>query len=86
MAHNYYVCVSQAVPEFYQNGPDFAYNVSYRKPNSEWTHEVVRGKESYTIVSAGADELWEFRVSSKNALGNGPDCPVLQARTARESK
>jgi hypothetical protein len=73
----------QAVPQLYQNGPDFAYNVSYGKPGTEWQHEVVQGTESYTISNAGADQRWEFKVKSKNAQGNGPECQTQQARTAR---
>ena len=74
----------QAVPKLYQNGPDFAYNVSFRKPGSQWKHEVVEEKESYTISNAGVDQLWEFRVQSKNSQGNGPECQIKEARTARE--
>ncbi|CAB3990725.1 contactin-4-like isoform X1 [Paramuricea clavata] len=73
----------KAVPQLYQNGPDFAYNVSYGKPGTEWQHKVVQGRESYTISNAGADQLWEFKVKSKNAQGNGPECQTQQARTAR---
>ena len=74
----------QGVAQIDQNGPDFAYNVSYRMPGLEWQHEVVKGKESYTISNAGVDQVWEFRVDSKNAEGNGPECQIQQARTARE--
>ena len=53
-------------------------------PGSEWQHEVVKGKESYIILNAGVGQVWEFRVDSKNAEGNGPECQIHQARTARE--
>ena len=74
----------QEVPALYQNGPDFAYNVSFRKPGSEWQHEVVKGKETYTITNAGVDQPWEFTVQSKNSQGNGPECQIEKARTARQ--
>ena len=71
------------MPQIDQNGPDFAYNVSFKKPGSAWQHEVVKDAESYTISKAGVDQLWEFRVQSKNAEGDGPECSIEQARTAR---
>ena len=40
--------------------------------------------ERYTISNAGVDQLWEFRVKSKNAQGNGPECLIQRARTAKK--
>jgi hypothetical protein len=58
--------------------------VSFRKPGLIWQHEEVEDAERYTISNAGVDQLWEFRVKSKNAQGNGPECLIQSARTAKE--
>lgn len=75
----------QAVSKLYQNGPDFGYTVSYRKPGSQWQRTEVNGTERFTILNAGVYQLWEFKVESKNARGKGPECEIEETRTIRES-
>ena len=68
------------------NGPGFNYTLKYRRSDEQtWKKVVIARTESqFTILNAGVNKLWYFKIRTSNNVGLGPTCLENSSWSNRE--